>query len=114
MDFDISGCSKFRIRHVNHSLLPEQGTELRQMASYLRCSGKTREARSGVKVPRPIKLLGIGAGSVFLVVVVFGYLLAVSLYLAQAVFWGNLTTKISRSSPVARSTTRPPPCASTN
>jgi CubicO group peptidase (beta-lactamase class C family) len=45
-----------------------------------------------VKVPRPIKLLGIGAGSLLvlvLVVVVVGYLLAPHFYLTRSVFWGE-------------------------
>jgi CubicO group peptidase (beta-lactamase class C family) len=43
-----------------------------------------------VKLPRPIKALGIGAGSLLvlvLVMVVFGYLLAPHFYLTRTIFW---------------------------
>jgi hypothetical protein len=45
-----------------------------------------------VRVPRPIKLLGIGAGSLLmlvLVVVVAGYLSAPTFYLTRSIFWGE-------------------------
>jgi CubicO group peptidase (beta-lactamase class C family) len=45
-----------------------------------------------VKIPRPIKLLGIGAGSLLLlalVAVVAGYLSAPNFYLTRTIFWGE-------------------------
>jgi CubicO group peptidase (beta-lactamase class C family) len=45
-----------------------------------------------VRVPRPIKLLGIGAGSLLmlvLVVVVAGYLSVPTFYLTRSIFWGE-------------------------
>jgi CubicO group peptidase (beta-lactamase class C family) len=45
-----------------------------------------------VKTPRPIKLLGIGAGSLLLlalVAVVAGYLSAPNFYLTRTIFWGE-------------------------
>jgi hypothetical protein len=45
-----------------------------------------------VKVPRPIKLLGIGTGSLLFlaaVVVVIGYLSAPHFYLTRTIFWGE-------------------------
>jgi CubicO group peptidase (beta-lactamase class C family) len=42
-----------------------------------------------VKIPRPIKLLGIGAGSLLLVAVVAGYLSAPTYYLTRVIFWGE-------------------------
>jgi len=45
-----------------------------------------------VRVPQPIKLLGIGAGSLLvfaLVVVVAGYLAAPTFYLTRSIFWGE-------------------------
>jgi CubicO group peptidase (beta-lactamase class C family) len=45
-----------------------------------------------VKLPRPIKLLGIGAGSLLvfvLVVSVAGYLSAPNFYLTRSIFWGE-------------------------
>jgi hypothetical protein len=44
-----------------------------------------------VKIPRPIKLLLIGAGSLLLivgVVAVAGYLSAPYFYLTRSIFWG--------------------------
>ena len=49
-----------------------------------------------VTVPRPIKLLGIGAGSLLLlaaVVVVIGYLSAPRFYLTRTIFWGESDNK---------------------
>jgi hypothetical protein len=50
----------------------------------------------GVTVPRPIKLLGIGAGLLLLlvaVVVAVGYLAAPRFYLTRTTFWGESDNK---------------------
>jgi CubicO group peptidase (beta-lactamase class C family) len=47
---------------------------------------------AGMKTPRKLKVLGIGAGSLLLlalVAVVVGYLSAPNLYLTRAIFWGE-------------------------
>ena len=47
---------------------------------------------AGMKTPRRLKLLGIGAGSLLLlafVIVVVGYLLAPHFYLTRSIFWGE-------------------------
>jgi CubicO group peptidase (beta-lactamase class C family) len=47
---------------------------------------------AGMKTPRSLKVLGIGAGSLLLlalVMVVVGYLLAPHFYLTRAIFWGE-------------------------
>jgi CubicO group peptidase (beta-lactamase class C family) len=49
-----------------------------------------------VKLPRPIKMLGIGAGSLLLfalIVVVAGYLSAPHFYLTRTIFWGESDNK---------------------
>jgi CubicO group peptidase (beta-lactamase class C family) len=67
-----------------------------------------------VTVPRPIKLLGIGAGLLLLlaaVVVVIGYLSAPRFYLTRTIFWGESDNKdlerfparaIHNASPISR------------
>jgi hypothetical protein len=63
-----------------------------------------------MKMPRRLKLLGIGVGSFLLlalVMVVVGYLLAPHLYLARAVFWGESDFKDLEKFPLAPSTTDP-------
>ena len=67
-----------------------------------------------VTVPRPIKLLGIGAGSLLLsvaVVVVIGYLSAPRFYLTRTIFWGESDTKDLERFP-ARAIHNAPPISS--
>jgi CubicO group peptidase (beta-lactamase class C family) len=60
------------------------------------CGGRIRAVTTvrgaGMKTPRSLKVLGIGAGSLLLlalVMVVVGYLLAPHFYLTRAIFWGE-------------------------
>jgi CubicO group peptidase (beta-lactamase class C family) len=64
-----------------------------------------------VKIPRPIKLLGIGAGSLLLlalVAVVAGYLSAPNFYLTRVIFWGESDYKDLEKFP-ARTIHKAPP-----
>jgi CubicO group peptidase (beta-lactamase class C family) len=64
-----------------------------------------------VKTPRPIKLLGIGAGSLLLlalVAVVAGYLSAPNFYLTRVIFWGESDYKDLEKFP-ARTIHKAPP-----
>jgi CubicO group peptidase (beta-lactamase class C family) len=64
-----------------------------------------------VKIPRPIKLLGIGAGSLLLlalVAMVAGYLSAPNFYLTRVIFWGESDYKDLEKFP-ARTIHKAPP-----
>jgi CubicO group peptidase (beta-lactamase class C family) len=61
-----------------------------------------------VKIPRPTKLLGIGAGSLLLLALVAGYLSAPNFYLTRVIFWGESDYKDLEKFP-ARTIHKAPP-----
>jgi CubicO group peptidase (beta-lactamase class C family) len=61
-----------------------------------------------VKIPRPIKLLGIGAGSLLLLALIAGYLSAPNFYLTRVIFWGESDYKDLEKFP-ARTIHKAPP-----
>ena len=61
-----------------------------------------------MKIPRPIKLLGIGAGSLLLLALIAGYLSAPNFYLTRVIFWGESDYKDLEKFP-ARTIHKAPP-----
>jgi CubicO group peptidase (beta-lactamase class C family) len=61
-----------------------------------------------VKIPRPTKLLGIGAGSLLLLALIAGYLSAPNFYLTRVIFWGESDYKDLEKFP-ARTIHKAPP-----
>lgn len=61
-----------------------------------------------MKIPRPIKLLGIGAASLLLLALVAGYLSAPHFYLTRTIFWGESDYKDLEKFP-ARTIHKAPP-----